>query len=399
MKKFYKIIFLITFLIMGTALLSSCSGKDDEPETDDKENTYNKDEFGNYINERLILIYAIAANNLEPNLGYDMQEILDIAPSLNLKNNKILIYSVVKSGECLLQELAGDSRNGYYFETIKEFADLPLSTDSVRIEEVIGYVKNNFDFQRYGLVLWSHADGWIPWFAGSNPAFEKRRSFGWDNYEGATYKTNINSLAGAIPENMFDFIWFDCCYMANIETVYQLRDKADYIVGSVLEIASDGMPYNLTIPYLLRKEADLEKSAYEFFRYYNDKSIAVSVSIMDLSQSDFIAEAARNIISYGKAPESSSLTDIQTYQRNLSVKFYDMGQLLDKYTDIDVEASIKLNDAFGAFVIYKRISDFDFNHRPINTREYSGLSMHNFINNGTADNEYYKTLDWYKATR
>ena len=229
-----------------------------------------KDEPEDYsVKERLVLIYAVAANNLQVNLKFDMQEILKVAPNLNLKNNKVLVYSVVNSGECLLQELQKNNKGESEFVTVKEFEELPLSTSEERISEVMGYVAANYDYPKKGLILWSHADGWLPWYQStpSEPAEQddRRKSFGWDNYEGSTYKTNITALADAIPADMFDFIWFDCCYMANIETVYQLRDKTDYVVGSVLEIASDGMPYDLTMPYLLQPEADLKAAAFEFY--------------------------------------------------------------------------------------------------------------------------------------
>lgn len=378
------------FAFIGCLLIAlwfpSCVGQEDEPVIQGEK-------------ERLILIYAVAANNLQTNLKYDSLEITVAGPQLDLTNNKVLMYSVVNSGVCLLQELQKNSRTGKYeFVTVTDFPEEPLSTSGERISEVMEYVSANYDYQKMGLVLWSHADGWLPWFAGSTPSYSRKKSFGWDNFDGATYKTNITELAEAIPAGMFDFIWFDCCYMANIETIYQLREKTDYIVGSVLEIASDGMPYNLTMPYLLQKNADLENAAFALFSFYDRNNVPVSVSIIKTGELEQLAEVAKTIISEGTLP--TPLTGLQTYQRSpITEKFYDMGQLLRTYMDITEETEQQLTSALNGAVRYKLISDYDFNGRPINTSVYSGLSMHNFVDNGSGNAEFYKILDWYKATR
>lgn len=370
-------------LLLPSVLATSCSS--DEPEEPAEK-------------ERLILIYAIAANNLQYNLHYDMEEIISAGKKLNLRNNTVLIYSVDRTGECKLQELRKyKNQDKYYFETVKIYPTLPLSTSPERIKTVIEDVALNYDYPNKGLVLWSHADGWIPWFGGDTPLEEKRRSFGIDEFEDKTYKTNITDLSEAIPAGMFDFIWFDCCYMANIETIYQLRTKTPYIIGSVLEIAADGMPYNLTMPYLLQKESDLQNAAFEFYKYYDLDYTPVSVSIIDTSYLNSLAEATKEILKNGESP--TLLSGIQTYQRNLNVKFYDMGQLLNSYTGLDEEIRKEFDTAMNNAVVYKLISDYDFNRRPINVKEYSGLSIHYFVNNGDSYNNYYKELDWYQQTR
>ena len=384
MMKVLKITGFLAVCIFISIGFSSCVYEDEEPQSP-------------YQKERLILIYAVAANNLEYNLKLDMNEIVQAAPSLNLNNNAVLVYSVDNTGECRLRQLTKNGLGGFGFTTVAEFPELPLSTSKERIEEVIDYVADNYDYPDKGLVLWSHADGWIPWEKGSTPDEEKRRSFGADIYQGTTYKTNINELAVAIPEGMFDFIWFDCCYMANIETVYQLRNKTPYIVGSVLEIAANGMPYDLTMPYLLQKEADLEGAAYSFFTYYDRRNVAVSISIMDTQYLEQLADASREVMTKGTAP--TSFSGIQTYQRNLNVKFYDMAQLLNRYTGVPEESEVALKEAFAKVVIYKYISDLDFNSRPINVKDYSGLSMHYYVPENTYYADYYRELDWYKATR
>lgn len=359
---------------------------------------------------RLILIYAVAANNLENNLYRDMQEILDVAPQLDLKNNTLLVYSVVQSGKCQLQRLEYDkTKRQYFFNTIKEYEETPLSVEETRFKEVFDYVNDNYDFPNKGLILWSHATGWLPWFAGSSGKLAKRQSFGQDIYQGYWYQCNITTLADAIPAGMFDFIWFDCCYMANIETVYQLREKTEKIVGYVTEIHSNGMPYNLTMPYLLRKNPDLKKAAFELFADYEKDQYAVTVSIMDTSELENLADATRLVMKEGEAP--GSMKGIHNYSRLYSYtyrnekyfyecpEFYDMGQLVEAYTGVSEETIENFRYAMDRAVEYKLASRYDWANKPIDPDGYSGLSMHHYVDNGTGSELYYATLDWYKDTR
>lgn len=395
MKKFLKFLCLLTVIFIASGGLGSCSG--DEPSQPEKPSDSG--------DGRLILVYAVAANNLQSYLYLDKQEMMNAGPRLDLDNNKLLVYSVVNNGDCILQELRKNDGK-YEFATIAEFDSLPLSTSPERITEVINYVNDKFQYDKKGLVLWSHADGWLPWFAGSTPNGVKQKSFGWDNFDGGTYKTNINALAEAIPAGIFDFIWFDCCYMANIETIYELRDKTDYIVGSVLETPAEGMPYDLTMPYLLRSDAELEKAAEAFYQEYMGRNpstpvsslyYGVSISIIDTSYLYLLADAAKEIFNTGIAP--TSLSGIQTYQRSLSEKFYDMGQLLRSYYGVSEESWQTLAEAFGEVVVFKRISPYDYNVKPVNVEAYSGLSMHHYLDSGSSNEMFYQSLDWFKATR
>lgn len=394
MKRNAIFLSVLLFFASGLIVFSSCT--DSEPEEPEEENRYEDD--SQYPKERLILIYAIAANNLETNLKLDMNEILEAAPDLNIKNNAVLLYSVDNTGDCTLKKLVKNlSTNRYEFKEETSFDQLPLSTSEERISEVIKYVSDNYDYPYKGLILWSHADGWLPWFEGSSPSMSRRNSYGWDNFGGATYKTNITSLSEAIPENVFDFIWFDCCYMANIETIFQLKDKTDCIIGSVMEIHSNGMPYNLTMPCLLRKDPQLIEAAYRLFTSYEEESVPVSISVIDTHALDDLAQIAGEIFQNCGSPQN--LTSIQTYQRNLTEKFYDLEQLLNSYSEITLETKLKLKEVLKQVVKFKLISKYDFNFRTINVDDYSGLSMHNYIDNGSMNNQFYQILDWFKATR
>lgn len=395
MKSTFKYLYIfIAFLLMAFAATGCVSPSENEPPGEENGGDSADSSEGD---GRLLLIYAVAANNLDTYLTYDMREICKAGKDLNLNDNCVLVYSVDRSNEPKLQRLVKRSGD-YVFETVHVFNEkLPLSTSPERMREVIEYVCSQYQYSTYGLVLWSHATGWRPFFGGSTPPQVRKYSFGQDYYEGQQYQMQITQLPEGIPGGIFDFIWFDCCYMGNIETIFQLREKAEKIVGYVMEIASEGMPYDLTMPYLLRNNANLIGAAEQLFDYYEYRNTAVTVSIVDTEGLDALARASSEFFLNGTPP--TSFANIKNYSRLAGYPFYDMGQLLEAYQGITAEEVAKLKEAFSGCLEYKAITDFDFNNRYIDPEKFSGLSMHHFIDNGSADENFYKTLDWFNATR
>ena len=91
-----------------------------------------------------------------------------------------------------------------------------------------------------------HGTGWLP--VGVYEEIKNQvssRSFGSDNKQ----EMSIIELESALPIK-FDFIIFDACLMGNIETIYQLRHKADVIIASPTETLVAGFPYTEVAPLL-----------------------------------------------------------------------------------------------------------------------------------------------------
>ena len=346
--------------------------------------------------ESVTLIYAIAANNLNNNLYSDMREMMAVARDINLNKNIVLVYSVNASNQCRLQKLAVDDKGNGVFELVRDYPETPLSTDPERISRVIEDVVTMYPDTQKGLVLWSHATAWVPWFPPMSSQ-SKRRSFGQDNYQGVRYECNITELAEAIPADTFRYIWFDCCYMGNIETIYQLRNKADYIVGYPTEISTEGMPYDLTLPYLAAPNPDLEEASVILFKYYDAANIAISVAVVETDGLETLAHASRPFYLSGRQPASLSI--VNNYSRLNGYPLYDFEQLMLGYSDIGQEMTDYLKFAIDSCVKLSLVSDKGWNNVYFNHTNECGLSVSNFINKETAADNFYTGLDWYKATR
>lgn len=352
-----------------------------------------------------VLVYAVASNNLYSNLIEDKEEMIMAASQMNMEGLRLLVYQVTPYDDAALLELKPMGDGSYDFETVKEYDKNVYSTDPKRISEVINDVKTGYNSNLYGLVLWSHGTGLDPFNStrsaedGSHPMLH---SFGSDKNPNIDSKysdqINIDELADAIPDNLFNFIWFDACYMSGIETIYELRDKCKYFVGYPTEVYTPGMPYNLTLPYFLAESPNLVKGAESFFNYYANYSSSsmrvATVCVVDMHKLEAVADYCKMAYADTPAPVTSGLLK---YTRGSIGPFYDFGQ----YTKV-MSSNNKANpdvtvfeEALQDMILYSAATDKDFNYNSIDPEKFCGISCHVFTDDGSSKANFYKTLDWY----
>lgn len=389
-----KKLFAISLSLLSFFLVSSCHDEPDDPTPKRA--------------KRTVLIYAVASNNLETYLIEDRDEMFRAADAIEGLGSdvRVLLYSVASQSaeEATLAELTKNVYSSqWYFRTIQTYDRNTFSTDPVRMKEVFADLRNVAPSDSYGLVFWSHATGWIPKFSSHEvPGASKvLKSFGIDKYSGVTDYCDLAELADAIPNQMFDYIWFDACYMMGIETVYQLRDKCDYLGGYPSEDWIWGMDYETTLPMLAAPVPDLVGVGKAFFDFYNNQDCAVTVTVLKTEGLESIAAAAADIYAYGTKPESS--TGLQNYSRE-QIGMYDLRQFTEKYLDSSDPHAPQLTDAFNKaldeVILYADCSTKDFNRlaNSWNPDIYSGLSCH-FPGSASAQSEqYFNSLDWSIAT-
>lgn len=390
--KYFLHYFFISFLIL---VLFSCSDKNNEEPYNDQNDRKVK---------RTLLIYAIASNSLSSNLEMDMKEMQDVGAQLDLENYRLFVYSVQldpKTGYSMmpkLQQLEKTSR-GYNFKTIKEYDNEYRSTDKNRIRKVFQDVQTLSPSQYYGLVLWSHSDAWLPspnWTA----LIPQHQSFGQDKDNVQSHYCEIDDLAESIPVELFDFIWFDSCYMANIESLYEFSGKTDYIVGSVTELTSYGMPYDLTLPKLLVEKPNLVEIARLETDYYISTSTPITMTVVDMSKIEKLASATADCYKNFKYLDNSVW--LQVYSRRISPALYDFGQytrelVKQNYADNSSQDSllVQFTQLLDEFVLYKGHSNLNFSGNVIVESNYSGLSCHKLTNSESKGESFYKSLKWY----
>ena len=352
-----------------------------------------------------VLLYAVASNNLASSLFSDLSEIKTAASEIDLKANSFYVYFLTNKETPALYKLTRDHDGSadFTYTQIKDYDRSRFSTDPRRIAEVIGEFKSLSDkAATHGIIFWSHGTGWTPDFSTHEPSADsdsgvtsnQKRSFGWDQLSDDIDHCDIIELADAIPADLFDFIWFDCCYMSGIELAYQLRDKTRWLVAYPTEVWSDGMPYDLTLPMILRRKPDLTGAAEAFASYYLDKEMAVTIGVCDLDKIEKVAELAEKCVKGVRPPRYS----FHNFGRSGIGPFFDFGDYTRQWgAGYDGEWSVADFDAaLDCLVVYKAASAKDFSGKNIDPEKFSGLTVHYFDDLWDDPSNYYMQLDWFK---
>ena len=351
-----------------------------------------------------VLIYAVATNSLSSNLNSDKKEILQAAPYLDLEQNNVLLFETTYNNPPRLLKLEKNKENedDFQFTLIKEYSEDISSLNPERISEIIEYVASAYNSKNYGLIFWSHSTASQPYMKGLTTASHQTTmySFGQDKNSalGQTFEININDLANVLPDHFFDFIWFDSCYMSNIETIYQFRDKCDFFIGYPTEVVDEGMPYHLTLPLLAKENPDIIGAAETFMNYFtNDAAYKIgTIAVTDMSNLEVLASFCEQFYTLGVVPDASSLFK---YTRSTTGPFYDFGDYSKEISNIAGTplSNEEWNQVLNKAVIYKAATMRDFNGHIIPIERYSGISTHIYdFNNLSESEQFYRSLDWFQ---
>lgn len=200
---------------------------------------------------------------------------------------------------------------------------------------------------RYAMVIGSHADGWLP--AGDVP--RKRRSFGGMS---PSLRTDIGILSDAITASeagKMQFVCFDDCYMANIETAYRLRKATEWLLASCGEMMEEGLPYGSIWRYLAAPTPRYDKVVAAFAEYYQASDAPYgSLSAIDCSKMDALAGIMRTVNAVHSVPgDTCRMQYLDGYTPHI---FYDMGDYARALCGSDSISLRLVNDAIRNAVPY-----------------------------------------------
>ena len=274
----------------------------------------------------------------------------------------------------------------------------------------------------YGLIIGCHGKAWVPSSAGTlmrgllRPSDEAEeywrpangayptRSFGDPGYE-----MDITELANALAAlpYRFDYLLFDDCFMANIETLYDLRTSVDYVIASPCEVMADGFPYDRIIPQMFTNEGrshDLGAICYEFWNLYqNDYQSTVyrmqsgCITLAVMSEIDRLADVMHRI---NQTPVKEYDPNTLQYYEGLSPHlFYDMKQYVSARCD-DARLLDEFTECFDAAFPPENRLHTDAFYSAYNSRmnpitHYSGITISEPSTKFTEEN---RATNWWRAT-
>lgn len=288
-----------------------------------------------------------------------------------------------------------------------------IATDPAVMEEVFTDMQKIAPSDSYGLILGSHATGWMK--GTSVPT----KAFGDDN----GYSIDIPDLADVLKKcfsEKLDFVLFDACMMGNAEVGYELKDVTSHCIASVMETPALGFPYKQIFSYLYSENIDYSAVCHEFISFNKINNAWGTCAVMDCSQMENLASAVKAKLSeWQDALSSVSMQNVQQYGVN-SYKYFSYDVLdffrelgrksgIVKTTDLN-EAIASVQSALNQAVIAKDCLsgvDYDFDGLVIDGTRFCGIGMYipKEVNDYVPDNiswnnwnDYYKqSISWYCA--
>ena len=381
----------LAIAIVCGLILASC-GKDDLP---DKPNR---------VAERAVVVYMVSTNTLSGNDSEDISEMLQAARAGGLKDGRLLIYHQRYNSVPMLKEITAEG-----IDTLKKYDNSVSSLSIARMKGVLTDVKAEIPAKEYGIILWSHGNGWLR--AGQGHTGEtpiSSRAFGEEKgIDNTTRYMDVESLAAALRGQDLAFAYFDCCYMGGIEVLYDLKDVVPRLVASVAEIPAAGMPYHLTLPHIMASgSADLEGSAKKTYEYYNsmiyNTDRTCTMSVYDMSNVSALSDALKELYSWH--PKTHKDFTPQKFMIENICYHFDLRHYVENLYLPDETDEVKLNayesskqavfDAIEKVVTYQEATSYLWNKLKI--EHHCGISTQFLKSKESAYTRGYNETAWWQ---
>lgn len=302
------------------------------------------------------------------------------------------------------------------FETVcqvarkKEYTmNSQIATDPVVMEEVFKDMQKVAPSDSYGLILGSHASGWMK----GNSVQSK--AFGDDD----GYNIDIPDLADVLKNSFsekLDFVLFDACMMGTAEVGYELRETTSYCIASVMETPVYGFPYDQILPYLYSENVDYSAVCHEFISFNKIKDAWGTCAVMDCSQMENLASAVKAKLSeWEDALSSVSMQNVQQY--GVGTFQYFSYDVLDFFRELGGKSGVAETDLNEAITSIQTVLDevviakecipnpsYPNTIFSVDETRFCGIGMYIpgecnlYVANNTAWNDYYEqSISWYHA--
>lgn len=307
-----------------------------------------------------------------------------------------LFEIVLENGSCVRKPLKNYqfSNNEYTTET--------------GLTKIIADFKAFAPAESYSMIIGCHGLGWISSEAGSRSLYDKSNyKYHWEGqgfltrfFGGRTAdcQTELSTLAASIINNgiKMEYILFDDCYMANVETSYVLRNATDHLIASTSEIMARGLPYATVGQYLLGKPnyKAIVDGFYDFYSHYSKPYGALSV--IDCSQIEGLASVVKRI-NNDYTFDSSKLKNIQKLDGYNPSIFFDCRSYMNQLCN-DAALMNAFDVQLGKTVLYTACTPqlYSSSFGTFDIEEYSGITISDPSEHRWASEK--QSTDWYKAT-
>ncbi len=342
--------------------ISAVSGTDAVYSAHEPDRTVDSAARDKYVNtedaETVTIMVYICGADLESKSGMatkDLEEM--VSASLN-DNIRVIVEtggasywqnSIVKSGT---NQRFRVKQGG--LQTLDSDVGKRSMVEPDTLSDFIQYCKSNFPADRYMLVMWDHGGGSLT-------------GYGYDElYPNGSM--SLDEFDEALKDGgcTFDFIGFDACLMATMETALVSEQYADYLIASEATEPGTGWYYTNWLSELSADPSlstlDVGKTLIDDFVKYSGSSSQTTLSLIDLAElsgtvpsafTSFATSTSKLIENDEYSEVASARSSSRDFSSSTKINQIDLIHFAE---NLDTTESNALADALRSCVKYNRNS-------------------------------------------
>ena len=352
-----------------------------------------------------IMVY-MCGTDLESKSGMASNDLQEMAKATIGKNINLIVYTGGCSG-WKIQGISSSVNQIYKVETGKliplvKDAGKATMVDPANLTEFIQFCTKHYPANRQALIFWDHGGGSIS-------------GYGYDEKKPNAGTMDLSEIKSALKNagTTFDFIGFDACLMATLETGLMLDDYADYMIAS--EETEPGIGWYYT-PWLNSLSANTSMPTIEIGKNIVDAFVdecnkrcagqKTTLSVVDLAElsATVPAELKSFATSTSKLISSNNyktVSDARSATREFAASNrIDQVDLVHLCTNLNTKESQELATALLGAVKYNKTSSSITNSYGISI--YFPYNRANYVNTAVKinksiglDNEYSRCIQQF----
>lgn len=342
------------------------------------------------VSKRMTLVYMMAENSLAPYAKKDIDEMVE---SASLVPDDCVMLVFVDDAKLPRICRVYDKNGVATCDTVHRFANDFCSSDTTNMRIVFDWLYEHYPAESLNLVMWSHGSGWVD---GTMQHAPMQKSIGVDNEINSSISNNTfkaietDELACFLKKQPMpvELLMFDACFMQTVETVFELRNSAKWILASPAEIPGDGAPYDKIMESLFAFPMNAQEVMNQYYQVYKNDRYGVLLSLVDCSAvEDFAMTTAQYIPTLFNRENSINFASLFSYLPNGYFKngtayypdYVDMNSAMKTYLPaVEYDA---WKQSLDRAVPYAVASDswYSAPHRSfysVDRNDYCGLSMY-----------------------
>ena len=321
------------------------------------------------VSADLTIMVYMTGSSLETQAGaasVDLQDMLDHLPQerSSSKDGSLQVL-VMASGakEWRRSDVAADKTNIYRLtrQGLEVAAERPLANmgDSSTLLDLLQFGHDHYPARRYALLLWDHGAGPMVGVC-FDELYEEGQSM-----DGLTLQELSTALSDSpfSGEQKLDWIGFDACLMASLETANAVAPHARYLIASQETEPTDGWDYGFMAQAAsLTAEQTASRIANDYLEEYGDALVDLTLSCIDLSKVEQIEQEMDKVFgslevspqTYATFADARAQTRSMARTKPFSYDMIDLQDLLTVYQDSGIANTGPVLDALENAVVLNR---------------------------------------------